>query len=241
MLKRIIKKSNYYIIFSDLFQLFIKYEPKKILEDLEKIINFLLKKNKTIILPTFNLDFPITKKTGFSEKYIQTGFFNKYLLKKYNFLRTSKPMYNYAVIGPNSKNILKLKQKTAWGKDSVIGFLTKNKALAIGLNIDKKIFNWLVIHHCEEINMVPYRYFKEFKGKNIDLNKKVKESMYVRNLKLNFTEDGRLINKILIKKKLLFSFKYKKISITLLNLFKYYTEANVLLKKNKYSLVKNEK
>ena len=150
-------------------------------------------------------------------------------------------MYNYAVLGPNSKKILKLKQKTAWGEDSVIGFLTKNKAQGIGLNIDKKVFNWLVIHHCEEINMVPYRYFKEFRGKNIDLNKKVREKMYVRNLKLNFIEDGRYINKNLIRKKLLTSFKYKKINITLLNLFKYYTEANVLLKKNKYSLVKDEK
>tara|TARA_B100001094_G_C17835225_1_gene625184 strand:- start:302 stop:478 length:177 start_codon:yes stop_codon:yes gene_type:complete len=58
---------------------------------------------------------------------------------------------------------------------------------------------------------------------------------------MKFVEDGRLINKILIKKKFLTNFKFKKINITLLNLFKYYTEANKLLNKNKYSLIKNEK
>ena len=53
--------------------------------------------------------------------------------------------------------------------------------------------------------------------------------MYVRNLKLNFVEDGRLINKKLIKKRYLTNFKFHKINITLLNLFKYYIEANSLL------------
>ena len=241
MLKKIISRSEYCIIFSDLFQLFVKHDPNKIIKDLDEIVNYLLKNKKTIILPTFNLNFPKTKKTGFSEKYIQTGFLNKYLLKKYEFLRTSRPMYNYAVIGPKSKNVLKLKQNTAWGKDSVIGFLTKNKAQGIGLNINKKVFNWLVIHHCEEVGKVPYRYYKNFSGKNVDLKKNVIEKMYVRNFRLKFVEDGRLINKILIKKKFLTNFKFKKINITLLNLFKYYTEANKLLNKNKYSLVKNEK
>ena len=91
------------------------------------------------------------------------------------------------------------------------------------------------------MNYVPYRYFKIFKGKNVDLKKIVEEKMYVRNLKLNFVEDGRLINKKLIKKRYLTNFKFRKINITLLNLFKYYIEANSLLIKNKYSLVKNEK
>lgn len=241
MLNRLNRKFDYCIIFSDLFQLFIKHNPDTIIKNLDNLIKYLLKNKKTIILPTFNLNFPKTKKTGSSEKYIQTGFLNKYLIKKYKFSRTTRPMYNYAVIGPKSKNILNIKQRTAWGKDSVIGYLTKKNALGIGLNIDKKIFNWLVIHHCEEIHKVPYRYYKVFIGKNIDNKKNITEKMYLRNLSQNFVEDGKLINKILIRKKFLSSFKYKKINITLLNLFKYYTEANLLLNKNIYSLVKNEK
>ena len=86
------------------------------------------------------------------------------------------------------------------GKRSRYRFFNKNKAQGIGLNIDKKVFNWLVIHHCEEVRKVPYRYYKSFNGKNVDLKRKVTEKMYVRNLGLKFVEDGRLINEILIKK-----------------------------------------
>ena len=43
-------------------------------------------------------------------------------------------MYNYAVLGPNTKKILNLKQSTAWGDDSVIGFLSNDKdTLGLGL------------------------------------------------------------------------------------------------------------
>ena len=240
-LKKITNKSKYCIIFSDLFKLFLRHGSDKVIKSLDEIVNILIKENKTIILPTFNLNFPNTKKTGNSDKYIQTGFVNKYLIKRYNFKRTKKPMYNYAVIGPNSNKILNLKQTTAWGDDSVIGYLVKKCAFGIGLNIDKNFFKWLVIHYCEEKNRVPYRYYKMFRGKNIDMNLKVFEKMYVRNLNLNFVEDGRKLNKILIRKKIIKNLNFKKINISLLNLQKYYIEANKLLNKNIYALVKDEK
>ena len=241
MINKIKNVSNFYLIFSDLFPLFIKNEPAKIIDSIDKIVQSLIKNKKTLILPTFNLNFPKEKKTSFNERYIQTGFINKYLLKKYEFKRTLRPMYNYAVIGPDTKKIINLKQTTAWGKDSVIGYLVKNKALAIGLNIDTKKFNWLAIHHCEEINKVPYRYFKIFKGRNNDLKRIVSEKMFVRNLNLGLVEDGKNLNKLLIRNKIIKKIKFGKINISLLNLFKYYIEANKMLKKNIYSLVKHEK
>ena len=57
------------LIFSDLFELFLKHDEKKIILSLEEIIDFLIKKKKTIILPTFNLNFPKTKKTSFSSEF----------------------------------------------------------------------------------------------------------------------------------------------------------------------------
>ena len=82
------------------------------------------------------MNFPKTKKTGFSEKYIQTGFLNKYLVKKYKFknFKTNVQLWSNWTKIKNNKS----KASTAWGKDLAIGFLTKNKALGIGLNIDKK-------------------------------------------------------------------------------------------------------
>ena len=241
MFKKIINKTDYILIFSDLFELFLKHDENKIILSLEEIIDFLIKKKKTIILPTFNLNFPKTKKTSFSPEFIQTGFANKYLIEKYDFKRTKKPMYNFAVLGPKYNSILKLKQSTAWGENSVIGHLVKKKSTAIGLNINKKTFDWHVIHHCEEMFKVPYRYYKIFSGRNLDLNSKVYEKMYVRDLKSNYIRDGSKLNNILIKKRRIKNFNYKIINISLLNLYDYYIEAEKLLRKNIYSLVKNEK
>ena len=81
-LKKITNKSKYCIIFSDLFKLFLRHGSDKVIKSLDEIVNILIKENKTIILPTFNLNFPKTKKTGNSDKYIQTGFVNKYLIKR---------------------------------------------------------------------------------------------------------------------------------------------------------------
>ena len=74
-------------------------------------------------------------------------------------------MYNYAVSGPNAEYICNLHQSTAWGDDSVLGYLVNNNSYGLGINIDPKIFNWLVIHYCEEDSKVPYRYFKTLKEK----------------------------------------------------------------------------
>ena len=74
ILKKILSRSDYCIIFSDLFQLFIKHNPDKIIEDLNQIINFLLNNKKTIILPTFNLNFPKTKKLGFQKNTFKQVF-----------------------------------------------------------------------------------------------------------------------------------------------------------------------
>ena len=110
-------------------------------------------------------------------------------------------MYNYAINGPNEKRISNLKQSTAWGNDSILSYLVKNDTCGLAININPKIFNWLVIHYCEETSKVPYRYFKTFNGKNNSTRKNVKEKMYVRNYSMNKIEDGRKINNILIKKK----------------------------------------
>lgn len=235
------EKFEYVIIFSELYKVFLKNDHKVVIKEILKLIKILIKGNKTIILPTFNLNFPKTKKTGFADKYIMTGYLNRYLIKKLKFKRTTKPMYNYAILGPNSKKLLSLKQKTAWGEDSIIGFLVKNNCLGMGLNIDKTKFNWLAIHYCEEKIGVPYRYYKTFSGKNVNLNKNVYEKMYVRDLESGFVESGKKLNKKLIKNKRLKAKKIIGLDITYVNLKEYSIEAEKFIKKDPYSLVTNEK
>ena len=71
---------------------------------------------------------------------------------------------------------------------------------AIGIGIDPNNFGWVTIHVCEEFVQVPYRYFKNFKGYNIDLKKEVCEKMYVK--KLSYKKERKLNIKIFKKKKI---------------------------------------
>jgi len=238
---KILKNSKNIIIFSDLQNLIFKYDIKEINANIIKLFWYLKKMNKNIILPTFNLNFPETKKTSLLAKDITTGYLCKFLIKKFKFSRSKRPMYNYAINGPNEKRISNLKQSTAWGNDSILSYLVKNDTYGLAININPKIFNWLVIHYCEETSKVPYRYFKTFNGKNISTRKNVKEKMYVRNYSMNKIEDGRKINNILIKKKIIKKFKFDLFDIYLLPFDKYNDIALRKLKTNKYYLVKNEK
>lgn len=232
-----ISLSKYVIIYSDLFTiLFKKKTRKQKLNYILKVVNLLLAKKYTVILPTFNLNFPKTKVTGYSADFITTGYLNKFLIKKKNFYRTQKPIYNYAVLGPNAKKILNLKQTTAWGKDSVLGYLVRNNAAGLGFGVNSNDFGWVVIHCCEEDMKVPYRFYKKFIGKNIDLNKSVFEKIYVRNLEVAKESDYTKIINLLSSKDIFFK-KNKKFSVTIINLLTFYKVGISALKKDTYCLL----
>ena len=234
---------DFSIIFADLYNLLIKDNNKKkiIINKIEDFIEYILKKNHTIIIPTYNFFFPRLKKTGYSSSYITAGFLSKHLIKKFNFSRTDKPMYNFGVLGSQAKKILSLKQTTAWGEDSVIGFLSRNNSNGIGINIDSNNYGWLTIHCCEENLQVPYRFYKTFYSLNVDTKKRVFEKMYVRDLKINAKIDVTLISRKLLKKKKIKNKKINGLSYTFINLTDYYNEGTRLLKKNINGLIEYEK
>ncbi len=235
-----ISKSNYVLIFSDFSRnVFSKKEFDKMLSNSLVMIEKIIKKNYTVVIPTYNLKFPKTKIAGKSTNFITTGYFPKYLIKKFKFRRTNRPMYNYAVIGKNSNNIISLKQNSAWGEDSVISYLVKNNAIGIGINVDIENFGWVVIHAAEEKFKVPYRYYKKFNGINLTSKKKVSEKMYVRNYDTRLTTNSnKLYNKIKYKIKYLSKNTYQ---IYLVSLGLAYKESCKLLSKNLYSLAVHEK
>ena len=220
-------KSRNIIIFADLLE--VASNKKKIYNLINEfliILKILIKNKNTIILPTYNLRFPHLKKTGKNVKFITTGYLIKFVVKKFNFNRTKKPMYNYAVLGPNSKKILKLKQITAWGDSSVIGYLAKQKeTIGIGINTDLKKFTWVAIHACEEKLKVPYRFWKIFRGKNLDTRKNVSEKMFVRDLKKKeINLRPTIVSNKLIKSRDLFLKKSRNANYSVVNLNKYYIE-----------------
>ena len=143
-------------------------------------------------------------------------------------------MYNYAVIGKKSKSIISLKQSTAWGENSIISYLSKQNAIGIGINVDIENFGWVAIHCAEEKFKVPYRYYKKFKGINLENKKRVFEKMFVRNLKKKLTTNSNKLYKRLAPKiKKINKTNYK---IYMVNMNDAYEESCKFLSKNLYSL-----
>tara|TARA_B100000029_G_scaffold476947_1_gene521561 strand:+ start:54372 stop:55103 length:732 start_codon:yes stop_codon:yes gene_type:complete len=235
-----ISKSNYVLIFSDFTRnVFSKRKFDKMISNSSAMVKNIIEKNYTVVIPTYNFKFPKNKITSDSPEFITSGYFAKHLIKNFKFKRTNRPMYNYAVIGKNSKKIISLKQSSAWGEDSVISYLTKKNAIGVGINVDIENFGWVVIHSAEEKFKVPYRYFKIFNGINLDNKKKVSEKMYVRNFKTKLTTNSYKLYKKL-KPKIKY-YNHKTYKISLINLNVAYKESCNFLSKNLYSLTKYEK
>ena len=101
----------------------------------------------------------------------------------------------------------------------------------MGIGINPKTFTWVTLHVCEEIEKVPYRYFKTFYGVNIKTKEKLSETIFVRKKKSYILNDGKKILKILHTKNKIYNDKFKNIGITLINLNDFYKVGINLLKK----------
>ena len=91
-------KQKNIIIFADLISLISdKKKFNNTIKETEKIIKELIKNENTIVLPTYNLNFPKLKITGYSEKFITTGSMIKYLLNIIHVLNIM-PAFIYACL-----------------------------------------------------------------------------------------------------------------------------------------------
>ena len=204
-----IKKNDKILISSNLLKIIIsekkgiiKFEIKDIIESLIKIV----KKNGTILIPTFNWDF--CKGVGFNHKktLCNSGALGNYALKRKDFKRTKNPIYSFVVYGKDQKYLTSLDHKNCFELNSPFGFMAKYdvKNLYIDIeNIYKDAFT--LCHLVEQEVGVNYRFLKKFSGPYSHENSKLNKatySMYVRKLNLKIrTGVNPLIKKHLIKRK----------------------------------------
>ena len=227
---------------SDILNFLRINKSEKINQFIGYVLNYiekLIKEKNTIIIPTYNFNFFRTRETSLKINYITSGYLNKKIVESFKFYRTHRPIYNYAIIGPNARELCDLKQTTAWGNDSVIGSLSMNQnCKGIGIGIDPNNFGWVTIHVCEEFSKVPYRFFKNFKGYNKDIEKKVSEKIYVRKLSFKKDIDQRLISVYLKNKNKIKQERVHGVDFSYISLFDYYKYGINILKKNPYGLMK---
>tara|TARA_Y100000389_G_C17354850_1_gene460480 strand:- start:344 stop:1081 length:738 start_codon:yes stop_codon:yes gene_type:complete len=132
----------------------------------------------TLVLPTYNWDF--CKGVDFNYKKTQsvTGVLGKVALKRDDFIRTTNPIYSFAVAGKEKNNLYNLKHSSCFGEDSPFSYFHKKNVKYLSIGVDYKFLGFTPVHYVEEKVGVSYRYFKDFKGKYVDENGEEKNVIY---------------------------------------------------------------
>ena len=161
----IAKEDEVIVLYSGISNLItdINFKNKNIPKTLLNIIEKIVTKNRTLILPSFSANsFLKENKFDIKKSIDNVGVIPKYALKK-KYFRTPQPLHSYLVFGKEVQNIKKLKHITSWGNTSMLGYMQKRNAriCTFGLPWNK---GCAYLHRFEELYSVPWRYFKLFKG-----------------------------------------------------------------------------
>lgn len=168
------KKDKVIVVYSSLYNFILninfknKNIPKTLLDILEKIVT----KKRTLILPAFSANsFLKENKFDIKKSIDKIGILPKEALKR-NYFRTIQPLHSYFVYGKDRKIVKKLKNYTSWGDSSILGYMKKKNAriCTFGLPWNK---GCAYLHRFEESFLVPWRYFKLYKGPLYSNGKKI--------------------------------------------------------------------
>lgn len=116
----------------------------------------------TLVVPTFNYDFCKGKPYSHEKSRSQVGIFTNYILLDNRSYRSFHPIFSFAAIGPDAKNICNNISKSSFGIDSVFYKLHKLNAKMVFFNLS---FTCTFIHYVEQSIGVDYRFLKYFQGK----------------------------------------------------------------------------
>jgi aminoglycoside 3-N-acetyltransferase len=156
----------------------------------------------TLVMPTFNYDFPKTKEYDPKRAPSQVGTLTEFFRKQKGVSRSMHPVFSVASRGPKTRRLLKT-ALDGFGEHSFFANLRgeKGKIVFLGAPFQSCTF----VHHIEQMKGVPYRFMKKFDGRvrTAHGKKKMEITFHVRPL------DGSVITELarfearLRKKKLL--------------------------------------
>jgi aminoglycoside N3'-acetyltransferase len=170
----ITKKDEVIVLYSSIYNFIfnIKFKSKNIPKTLLDILEKITTKNRTLILPAFSANSFLKKNRFDIKKSIDNiGILPKEALKR-NYFRTIQPLHSYLVYGKERKLVEKLKHLTSWGETSILGYMRERNAriCTFGLPWNK---GCSYLHSFEELFLIPWRYFKLFKGSLYKNGKKI--------------------------------------------------------------------
>jgi len=167
----------------------IRFKNKNISKKLLELIENLITKKKTLLLPASSGEEFINKKEFHLDKSLdRNGLLPLEALKSGKYYRTPQPLHSYLAIGKHVKEIKDLCLETSWGKKSLFQWLSDKNARMCVLGVPWNI-GCSYLHRYEELNLVPWRYFKIFEGNMFNKGKKVgpcKEAKYSKFIDLKY-------------------------------------------------------
>lgn len=140
----------------------------------------------TIVVPAFNFGFCngnlFDRQNTPSEKM---GALSEWYRNQPDSLRSTHPMQSISAVGPMAKTICETDTPSAFDFGGAFYQLLKHNAKIVLLGTSLQAAS--IIHYSEQLNAVPYRYWKRFSGPYRDLDNQVEKNylMYVRNMSIN--------------------------------------------------------
>lgn len=145
----------------------------------------------TLLFPLFNFGFSSGQPFDISNTPSQMGALSEAARLHPYAIRTSHPIYSFAVIGAHKKRFAECKNISGYASDSPFGVLKElgGKIALLDVN-DQGAMTYY--HHIEEIMRVDYRYFKSFMGNYTDAAGQTSNreySLYVRDIERGVVTD----------------------------------------------------
>lgn len=117
---------------------------------------------RTLLLPTFNYDYPRTRVYDVRGDAGQVGVLNDYIRRRPGVVRTRTPIFNFAVVGGGWSPAA---NENPFSAESVFGECVRRKSELV---LFGGTFAVTFLHRVEEIADVGYRYLKPFPGTIVD-------------------------------------------------------------------------
>lgn len=143
----------------------------------------------TLLFPTFTWDFNHGLPFDIRSTPGKVGSLPNWILKnRRDFIRTQHPMYSFMVWGKDAHLLAGMNNADCWGQYSPFGYMYRNDAKALFLNVSVQR-GFTFVHYVEETLQVPYRYYKNFSGDYIDAGGNKSRRSYVM-----YVRDTRIIS-----------------------------------------------
>lgn len=155
-----IKQNDTLFISSDITNLAKHFKIKDLAFDVNVFIDTLQDKtqNGTIIIPAYTDDLRGGDIFDYQKSKPTTGALSNRVGRRKDFTRTFDPLHSVFVWGNHKEEILNLSDETSFGEKSIFGYLAKENAKFIFIDVDLQN-SFTFVHYLEQKENIKYRKF----------------------------------------------------------------------------------